>query len=141
MKIGLTCSRDLAKFPKFLSECLHQSIKKINAMQYPETYLSFITGDAKSDRKGIKFGFASVGCSPILGDIIYSKYGRFYLHIIFLKAENKYICTGITEFYKNKTPEPFNLHEFLIFYGGVPPILSNNKNGAVNELVQNIVVS
>ena len=92
MKIGLTCSRDLAKFPKYLSECFRQSIKKINAVQYPATYLSFITGDAKSD----------IECGKILEDwgydVHYLAPANKLVNIIFSKnlytARNKNVVNN-----------------------------------------------
>ncbi len=92
MKIGLTCSRDLAKLPKYLAKCLEQSIKKINTMQYPETYLSFITGDAKSD----------IECGKILEDWEYDVHylapANKLVNIIFSKnlytARNKNVVNN-----------------------------------------------
>ena len=61
MIIGITCSRTLAKYPKFLSKCLNQAIAKINTKETPKKSLSFITGDAESD----------IECGKILEDLGY----------------------------------------------------------------------
>ena len=98
----------------------------------------------KSTKKGksnIKFGFVGAGYSPIASKLIFSPYAKMYLHIIFLENQNQYVCNGMTAFNKHKIPVPFSSHEFSEFYGNKPPEISNNKEKAVNELVQNIVVN
>jgi len=48
---------------------------------------------------------------------------------------------GMTANNKNKIPFPFSQKEFTNFYGEYPPRISNNKEKAVNELIQSIMIS
>jgi len=61
------------------------------------------------------------------------------LHIIHLKLEDMHIFHKMTPFYKEKIPFPFNTQEFTIFYGAHFPRISNIKDRAVNEIIQNII--
>ena len=94
----------------------------------------------KKDNKNIQYGFVCAGYSPTAGRTIFSKFGRAYLHIIHLKLEDMYIFHKWTPFHKENIPFPFNAQEFKIFYGENPPRLSNVKDKAVNEIVQNIMI-
>ena len=100
-----------------------------------------IIKEGKKKIKNIKFGFVGAGYNPMASKIIFSTNAKMYLHIIFLENKNQYVCNGMTAFNKHKIPVPFSSHEFSEFYGNKPPEISNNKEKAVNELVQNIVVN
>lgn len=63
-----------------------------------------------------------------------------HLHIIFLKTEKIYLCNGMTANHKEKIPFPFSQNEFTKFYGENPPRISNNKEKAVNELIQSVMI-
>ena len=93
------------------------------------------------DKNNIKFGFIGAGYSPIASKLIFSTHARMYLHVLFLESENKYICTGMTAFNKEKIPLPFSSHEFSEFYGEIPPEIVNNKKKVVNELVQSVLIN
>ena len=95
----------------------------------------------KKDTENIQYGFVCAGFSPTAGRTIYSKHGKAYLHIIFLKLENMYVFHKMTPFHKENIPFPFSKQEFTIFYGEKPPKLSNVKNKAVNEIIQNVMLN
>nr|WP_147664667.1 hypothetical protein [Candidatus Prometheoarchaeum syntrophicum]QEE17783.1 hypothetical protein DSAG12_03621 [Candidatus Prometheoarchaeum syntrophicum] len=62
MKIGITCSRSLVKYPKYLNKCLNEVITKLKDEGIDIKYLSFLTRDTNSD----------IVCGKILKDIGYA---------------------------------------------------------------------
>ena len=97
----------------------------------------------KISQNNFIYGFACVGYSPVASKLIYSECARMHLHIIRLKVkgQNKYVCTGMNAFNRDKIPAPYNKHEFSEFYVENPPEITNNKEKAVNSLVQSILVN